>query len=145
MTREGGCVCGAVRYRLTGNPLTLYACHCTNCQARSGSAFALHMLVLQADLTLVQGEPEGGGEAGKRKRCSACATGVWSEKRSIPGLLWLRAGTLDDTRGLKPVAHIWTRSAQTWFSIPEGVTTFETQPDDPTELARLWQQSNPAQ
>jgi hypothetical protein len=143
--REGGCVCGAVRYRLTGNPLTFYACHCTRCQTRSGSAFALHMMVLASDLTIVQGVPESAGESGTRKRCSACATALWSEKPRVPRALWLRAGTLDDTRALKPIAHLWTRSAQTWFSIPEGVTAFETQPEDPTELVRLWQQSNPAQ
>jgi hypothetical protein len=142
MTHEGGCACGAVRYQLNGNPLTLYACHCTKCQTRSGSAFALHMIVLEADLVILQGVPEAAGELGKRKRCSACATGLWSEKR-IPGLLWLRAGTLDDTRWLKPVAHVWTRSAQPWFSIPQDVKTFETQPEDPTELVRLWQEANP--
>lgn len=142
MTREGGCVCGSVRYQLRGNPLTLYACHCTRCQTRSGSAFTLNLIALQTDLTVVQGAPESAGESGKRKRCPACATGLWSERR-IPGVIWLRAGTLDDTRWLKPVAHVWVRSAQQWFAIPEGVKTFETQPDDPTELVQLWQQANP--
>jgi hypothetical protein len=65
------------------------------------------------------------------------------ERRSVPGALWLRAGTLDDTRWLKPVAHLWTRSAQPWFALPEGARTYETQPDDPAELVRLWQESNP--
>jgi hypothetical protein len=144
MICEGGCVCGAVRYQLDGNPLTLYACHCTKCQTRSGSAFALNMIVLQADLTIVRGEPEA-AESGKRKRCSACGTGLWSERRRIPGIVWLRAGTLDDTRWLKPAAHVWTRSAQPWFSIPEGVRAFETQPDDPAELLQLWQEANPVE
>jgi hypothetical protein len=103
------------------------------------------MIVLHADLTIVSGVPEAAGESGKRKRCPACATNLWSEKQRVPGLLWLRAGTLDDTRDLKPVAHVWTRSAQRWFSIPEDVTTFETQPDDPAELVRLWQQANPSE
>ena len=101
------------------------------------------MIVEQADLSVVRGVPEAAGESGKRKRCSACATTLWSERQRVPGFLWLRAGTLDDTRWLKPVAHLWTRSAQPWFSIPEGVTRFETQPEDPAELIRLWQQANP--
>src|SRR5262245_18528509 len=133
MIREGGCVCREVRYQLAGNRLTLYACHCTNCQARSGSAFALHMIVLEPDLTLTRGALEAGGEAGKRKRCAACATGVWTERRKSPGLIWLRPGTLDVTRWLNPIAHLWTRSAQPWFAIPSRVKTFATQPDDPTE------------
>jgi hypothetical protein len=44
----GGCVCGATCYRLTAEPLTLYACHCTDCQKRSGSAFGLSMWVWQS-------------------------------------------------------------------------------------------------
>jgi hypothetical protein len=142
MARQGGCVCGEIRYQLTGSPLTLYACHCTSCQARSGSAFSLHMIVLRADLTITRGVPEAAGEGGKRKRCPACTTGLWSDKRSVPDLVWLRPGTLDDTRALQPVAHLWTRSAQRWFAIPTGARTFETQPDDPTELVRLWQEAN---
>jgi hypothetical protein len=137
------CVCGSIRYRLTGNPLTFYACHCTKCQTRTGSAFALNMLVLQTDLHIAQGAPEGSGESGERKRCSACATSLWREGR-IPGVVWLRAGTLDDTQSLKPVAHIWTRSAQRWFALPEDVKAFETQPEDPTELVRLWHEANPS-
>jgi len=100
----GGCVCGATRYRLTAEPLTLYACHCTDCQKRSGSAFGLSMWVHRGALELT-----------------------------------LRPGTLDDTSWLVPVAHIWTRSALPWFRFPEGVPTYEKQPADVLELARLWQ------
>jgi hypothetical protein len=52
---------------------------------------------------------------------------------------------LDDTRWLKPVAHVWTRSAQPWFSIPQGVKAFDTQPEDPAELVRLWHEANPTE
>ena len=41
----GGCQCGRVRYTLTQDPVRLYACHCTECQRQSGSAFSMTMLV----------------------------------------------------------------------------------------------------
>ena len=53
----GHCLCGAVAYRLTGEPLTFYACHCTDCQRRTGAAFALSMIVRRAALELTRGEP----------------------------------------------------------------------------------------
>jgi hypothetical protein len=52
----GRCLCGAVRYRVTEEPLTLYACHCTDCQKRSGSAFGLSMWVRRAAIEATRGE-----------------------------------------------------------------------------------------
>ena len=143
----GGCVCGAARYRVTEEPLTLYACHCTDCQKRSGSAFGLSMWVRRSDLELTQGELTrhdlelGGGRKSNARTCARCATRLWSEPARLPEYAVLRPGTLDDTSWLEPVAHLWTRSAQPWFRFPEGVTTYETQPADMLELARLWQKS----
>ena len=87
MNREGGCVCGAVRYRYTGEPLTLYACHCTNCQTRTGSAFALQLVALQDDLTVTQGQPDRTGEVGERVGCAACGTSLWRERGKTPGAI----------------------------------------------------------
>lgn len=143
----GGCVCGATRYRLAAEPLTLYACHCTDCQKRSGSAFGLSMWVQRSALELTQGElarhdvtlPDG--RKGNARTCARCATRLWSEPAKHPELAVLRPGTLDDTSWLEPVAHIWTRSAQPWYAFPEGVARYETQPADMRELVALWRQT----
>ena len=55
----GGCSCGMIRYRIISFPLLLYTCNCTNCQAASGSAFALNMPVWRKDFHILQGEPKG--------------------------------------------------------------------------------------
>ncbi len=55
---EGGCVCGAVRYRLLEDPLELHVCHCTNCQSLSGSAFVMTMPVLRRSLEPLKGDPQ---------------------------------------------------------------------------------------
>jgi hypothetical protein len=144
--RTGACLCGAVRYRLIAEPLTLIACHCTDCQRRTGSAFGLSLVMPPDAVELTQGvtEPvEARTESGVTKRyavCAACRTQLWGISARNAGAFVIRPGTLDDKSGLTPVAHIWTRSAQSWMRIPEGVAAFETQPEDPRVLAALWRE-----
>jgi len=52
----------------------------------------------------------------------------------------VRPGTLDDRSWIDPVAHIWVRSRQPWVVLPPDAVVFETQPDDPTTLVRLWRE-----
>jgi len=141
---SGGCVCGAARYRVTAEPLTLYACHCTDCQKRSGSAFGLSMWVPRSAIELLQGELMrlelrlAGGRASSARLCARCGARLWTEPARRPEIAVLRPGTLDDRSWLEPVAHIWTRSAQPWIRIPQGVATYEQQPADMRELVTLW-------
>ena len=53
--QRGACLCGALVYSLGEEPLTLYACHCTDCQRQAGSSFALSMIVRRATLEVVVG------------------------------------------------------------------------------------------
>ena len=77
VSREGGCSCGAIRYRLTSDPLFVHCCHCLNCQRQTGSAFAINLLIEADRVELLAGEqsrfPFGGG-SGKQRifRCPAC-------------------------------------------------------------------------
>ena len=142
--REGSCQCGAIRYRLSGDPLSLYVCHCNECQRHTGSAFVLSMIVWRRDIAVLQGEPHAYAltmpdERRKNGRfCPICGTRLWGEPAAFPDVVVLRPGTLDDTNWLEPVAHIWTSSKQPWVVIPPGVLTFETQPD-PMRLIEAWQ------
>jgi hypothetical protein len=142
--RDGGCLCGAVRYRLCDRPLTLYACHCSDCQRHVGAAFGLTLLVPRDAVILLRGEPaifEAVCEGGRIKRgrfCARCATRLWGEPVKAPTIAALRPGTLDDRSWLRPVAHIWTSSAQPWLTLPDDVLLFPEQPPDVTELIRLY-------
>jgi hypothetical protein len=142
----GRCFCGAVRYRVTEEPLVVYACHCTDCQKRSGSAFGLSMWVRLPAIEVTQGEPELQSPVGPDRRprpgrvCRDCGIRMWSEPPHRPGLAVIRPGTLDDTSQLRPHAHMWTRSAQRWFVFPEGVPRYEAQADF-QELLALGRQS----
>lgn len=140
MTREGGCACGAVRYRLDGDPLFVHACHCKDCQRLTGSAFAITMLIEKSHLTVTEGEPRSGrliAQSGRTKEtyfCERCGSYLWSKPPSRPGLIGLRPGGLDDTGWFEPQAHIWTRSKQRWIRLPSDVPSFATAYDD----EKLW-------
>jgi hypothetical protein len=145
VVREGGCVCGAVRYRVSGEPLTVYVCHCSDCQRHGGSAFAISMVVRKTDLALVRGEPRAysvrlEGRSRNGRFCGECATRLWGEPERYPQIAVVRPGTLDDTSWLRPVAHIWTRSAQPWVNIADGPYDCEGQPPDSMAMIRAWRE-----
>ena len=142
----GRCLCGAIEYRLTDEPVTYYACHCTNCQKRSGSGFALSMWVKRAALEVTKGEPvlaltkAVDGTPRYYRDCGQCGVRLWSEPARFPELAVLRPATLDDPKQFTPVLHMWTQSALPWVGIPEGAARYERQVGGIDELARLWRE-----
>jgi hypothetical protein len=141
----GTCLCGQVQFRLAAEPLTYYACHCTDCQRRTGGGMRLVMWVERAALEVLAGQTAllifdlHSGRKRKSRACPNCDTRLWGEPQDRPSLATLLPGTLQNFRDFAPVAHIWTASAPQWVQIPPDVASYATQPDDPTELIRLWQ------
>jgi len=146
--QQGGCFCGDVRYVLREDPLTLYACHCTDCQRQTGSSFVLSMVVRGEALEILQGELHeysfelSDGRRHHGRFCGRCSTRLWGRPSKFPALAVLRPGTLDDTSWLHPIGHIWTRSAQPWVRIPNDTLNFERQPegDEVAALVRAWKE-----
>jgi len=140
----GGCSCGAIRYEVTSFPLLLYTCNCTDCQTASGSAFALNMPVATASLRIVKGEPKGwrhlspSGVPVISWFCADCGARLYGERSGRPETMNLRAGSLDDTGWLAPLAHMFMRSAQGWVSPAPDAECHETGPDDLRPLAARW-------
>lgn len=133
--REGGCLCGAVRYRMRGEPIFVNCCHCRDCQRLSGSAFAINAMI-EADLVeLAMGESLADGVDRDSARCPQCGVLLWG---TIPmfgaAIRFVRAGTLDRGETVIPSAHFFVRSKHPWIAIPEGVPAFDTLPgdDDPS-------------
>ena len=130
--QEGGCQCGRVRYRIMTKPLFLVACHCTECQRQSGSAFGLSLIVPQ-DGVAIEGELkmfERSSDSGRPLKCyfcQECGTRIYHQPSYAP-VVNVRAGTLDDTSGLEPKMHAWVSSKQPWVAIPEGVPAHAKQP-----------------
>jgi hypothetical protein len=141
---SGQCLCGGTQYRVSEEPIMVYACHCTDCQKRSGSSFGLSVWVPRAAIEVTKGSAEAHtttsveGKVQHIRACGQCRTRLWTEPAKRPNVGIVRGGTLDDTSWLQPVAHIWTRSAQPWFVFPEGITRYETQPAAFDDVAGLW-------
>lgn len=132
---RGGCLCGAVRYESSAEPEFVGVCHCRNCQKNSGSAFTLDIGMPEGSVSfrgdsLVNYEDRNTTSSKPlyRSFCSRCGSPIsgWSE--SFPGLVFLKAGTLDDPSWIKPNAHIWCASKQPWVTIDKDVAQFPGNP-----------------
>ena len=141
----GACQCRAVRYRINRAPMGVWACHCTECQRQSGSAFSLSMLVAREALSVVAGQPKewlrrtDSGRVIACFFCADCGTRLYHNPQANAAITIVKPGTLDDTRWLDPVGHIWTGSAQAWFPIPADGVNYPAQPPDFSRLAAAWQ------
>jgi hypothetical protein len=135
--REGGCACGAVRYRLKSDPLFVHCCHCLNCQRQTGSAFVINLLIETDRVELLAGEPEPvpvprGSKKQKIWRCPECEIALYSQYTRA-SVRFVRGGTLDDPASVAPDVHIYTRSKLPWVELPESVPAF-TSYYDPQKL-----------
>jgi len=137
--REGGCACGAVRYRLASEPLFVHCCHCLNCQRQTGSAFVVNVLIEGDRIQFVAGEPQpvdvqrDDGSKQRIYRCPDCQVAIFSEYGG-PAVRFVRAGTLDEPRGVTPDVHIYTKSKVGWVVLPDGAPAFDEYYDSKT----LW-------
>jgi hypothetical protein len=137
---EGGCFCGAVRYRLTAAPMIVHCCHCRDCQRQTGSAFVINALIETDRITMLSGAPEPvsvptySGRPHDIYRCPTCKTALWSDYGRRPALRFVRVGTLDDPGALPPDVHIFTRSKLSWVGLPEDVPAFEIYYD----MQKVW-------
>lgn len=120
MSSEGGCLCGQVRYSFSGDPFLTAICHCRNCQKQSGSAFSV-VCAIPADAYAQQGETrvyEDRGDSGKgvaRHFCPDCGSPIISVAEGLPGVVIVKAGTLDDFAAATPAAEVYCDSALSWL------------------------------
>lgn len=128
---EGGCACGAVRYRVRGQPVVGQICHCRFCQRRLGSAFAVVVYFDEKDVQITQGQltqcehrSDESGRWLKMEFCPRCGTTVTHTAEARPGLRAIAGGTFDDPDWFRIERHIWVQSARPWSQIPSDVAVF---------------------
>src|ERR671931_285000 len=115
---SGGCACGAIRYTCEATPLFSLNCHCRDCQRESGSAFVPVLAVPKAAFAVTQGSPRtftvtaDSGYATTRAFCGDCGSPLFGVPSSVPEIVALRAGSLDDPTVFRPSKDIFTASAQ---------------------------------
>jgi hypothetical protein len=124
VTRTGRCLCGEVTYEITGDPLATVVCHCDHCQRQSGGAFSVNVVLHTSQLslsgTLQTFEETGEHDDGvyvRRRFCGACGSPIVSELVRTDGVVAVKAGTLDDRSGLRPVVEAWCVDRQPWVAL----------------------------
>jgi hypothetical protein len=138
----GSCFCGAVRYRLTRNPMFVHCCHCRDCQKQTGGAFAINAVIERSCIELLEGSLDpicttaktDSGRPHDIYRCGVCHTALWSDYGRRGYLRFVRVGTLDDPSALPPDVHIFTRSKLPWVNLDGGAPAFEVYYD----MQALW-------
>ena len=110
-------------------------CHCENCQRQTGTAFSV-IVGIPADSLSFEGEEILGefldrGESGgavHRRFCRNCGSPILSLVEAVPGVAFIKAGTLEDRSWLRPSTHIWCETAQPWVEIAESMEKIPRNP-----------------
>ncbi|MFQ5699572.1 MAG: GFA family protein [Myxococcota bacterium] len=134
MQIEGRCYCGAVRYRVEGEPLMRVQCHCRECQYISGGSPNMTMAMPEAGFTYTKGSPRAFSRSDlehpvTREFCGECGTHLLSRAPGMPGAVLLKVGTLDDPSVFgTPQLAIYTVDRQSFHHVPDGIASFERTP-----------------
>ncbi len=136
MSLTGTCLCGAVRYEASAEPVFSGHCYCTDCQRETGGG---HLTVAGVpDATVKITGPTStftklasSGQPTDRTFCSKCGSTLFSRPRSITGITLLRAGTLDDPSKIAPSMSIYASRAHPWDLPNESIPKFPEMPPRP--------------
>ena len=128
-TLKGGCLCGAVKYEVTGEPKRFYHCHCSRCRKATGAGHASNLFLQPAALKWLSGEeqirsfkvPEA-----KRFTNSFCATCGSRLPRQAAGtdIVMIPCGSLDDEVPIRPQARIFSGSRASWSCADDGLPVY---------------------
>ena len=114
----GGCMCGAVRYRITAAPMVASLCHCRSCRLATGAPVAAWVILPRDGLVFDRGAPVGfASSPGKRRTfCGRCGTSLTYERDDRPDSIDIHTATLDDPDAFPPVREIWLEEKVAWMA-----------------------------
>ena len=131
MTLTGQCLCGAIRYQLTGEPRHVAVCHCRDCRRSEGAPMVSWAMFPESALTLLQGQPKTINSSGSAMRsfCPDCGTGLFYRNAVIlPGIVDVQSATLDDPDALPPGVQIQVAERLHWMQQAHELPAFERFP-----------------
>ena len=133
--RTGRCLCGAVSFKLAGEPLMARICWCRDCQHISANGTVNLMVAadgLSVDGTLAEfTKTADSGNVVTRLFCPSCGTHLFAKSSARPQFRVLRAGNLDDPSSIRPTANIWADSAPAWACMDPAIERVAQQPAPP--------------
>ncbi len=126
MAWTGGCLCGAVRYRATADPIRAVNCHCGTCRRASGAAFLTHVHFPVEAFTWTQGEPTRwrSSAAAERGFCARCGSTLTMHESVLDDRVQVSLGSLDRPGDVRPDDHVWTESQLAWLKIDDDLPRF---------------------
>jgi hypothetical protein len=133
MSLTGACLCGAVRYVASAEPVFCGHCYCTDCQKEAGSGHTTVAAVPDATVeitgpTRTFTKIAASGQPNERTFCSQCGSTLFSRPRSIDGITLLRVGTLDDPSQIAPSMSVYVSRAHAWDEPNASIPKFPEMP-----------------
>ena len=129
---EGGCLCGAVRYRASGKAYGITHCHCRSCRRASGAPFVTWAGFDTDNFTFTRGQPASYASSGNvlRTFCNRCGTALTYRRLDLPDSIDVTLGSMDVPEALQPEDHTWTESRLSWVALCDQLPTYprERQP-----------------
>lgn len=127
----GGCLCGAVRYRLSAAPKTSVNCHCSMCRRHSGAAFLTYIAVDRSAFQIERGELVGyrSSKDAVRSHCGSCGSPLTFVFDSDPESVWVTVGTLDNPDEATPVENWFVQDKVQWTRLDDAVKAWPGAPE----------------
>ena len=127
----GGCLCGAIRYEVRGDPVRVANCHCDDCRRATGASFATNVFVKEDDLVILKGTPRrfqhkaDSGNIMTKEFCPDCGSQLFGSGSGSPGIKHVKVGTIDDASGIKPAIDVFVSKKLPFTRLPDDTEHFE--------------------
>ena len=120
---SGGCLCGAVRFRIDAPPLWTAYCHCRSCRRATGAPVSAFVGAAASSVTFTAGHRaiHDSSPGVRRGFCASCGTPLTYESDEVPGEIHFFTGTFDDPDSLPPALHVWHEEALAWFDTDDAL------------------------
>jgi hypothetical protein len=128
VTHTGSCLCGAVRYQISGDLKPIQLCHCMDCRKAQGTAFAANMPVAADKFRFLSGEDAlrayESSPGKERVFCGTCGSPILSRLTAKPDTVRVRVGTLDPPVRAPLAFHFHVKSKADWWQITDELKQY---------------------
>ena len=130
-TYEGGCLCGAIRYRSTASPVRGVICHCSMCRKHSGAPILAFVHFPSESFSWLKEEPARyrSSQFAERGFCPTCGSTVTMHEEILTDRAQIAVGSLDEPERVRPYDHVWTKDQIVWFEVDDDLPRYPASSD----------------